>query len=98
MGGYPAPVRRMWSVMIEFRDGQQVVGFDDGDVIDAWRRLHWLGAFGDADEARRSFKARIVEHARGAYGAVLIGVDGSTPDGPWLDALSAEGCLTAIRK
>lgn len=96
--GYPAPVRRLWHTMIEFNDGQQIVGVDDADVIDAWRRIHWVLDDAENNGGRARFKGRILEHARALHGVRLAWITGNTPDDAYLDALDAEGCITLIRK
>jgi hypothetical protein len=84
--------------MIEFRDGQQIVGDDDAEAIDAWRRIHWIienGVIGGRDV----FKGRILEHARAVYGGSALNlVTGESPDEAFLDALDEAGCLVVIRK
>lgn len=95
---YPVPIRPRWSTLIEFRDGQHIAGADDVCAVDAWRRMHWLTPVEDPAHDREMFKQRILEHARGIYGAELPDVSGLTPDAEWLDALDAAGVITVIRK
>lgn len=94
MRAYPAPAIQRWAVMVQLRSGEQVVGTDDRDVLDRWRRLQWAAPSMDA----ATFKERILGYARVLYGAGLIGLDGETPDEQFLDALTAEGVLQVIRK
>jgi hypothetical protein len=101
MGGrlYPLPMRPHWHTLIEFRDGQHIVGADDELAVDAWRRIHWLAPqSGDPAADRVAWKQRIIDHARVIYECPLDGINGDTPDSEWLDALSASGALTVIRK
>jgi hypothetical protein len=93
MGAYPVPSRARWSVAVEFLDGTRIEGTSDADVIDRWSRLQWTV---DCDAA--TLKRAVVARARGFMGAVLLGIDDTTPDDQFLDALAAEGVVYLNRK
>lgn len=90
---YPAPSKIRWIVGVQFLDGTFIGGADDSDVVDRWLRLSW-----SFEGSRTQFKELMVVRCRVIYRAGLIGISGATPDDVFLDALSAEGCLTVIRK
>lgn len=94
MRAYPAPARLDWAVMVQLSSGEQIVGTDDEDVFDRWRRLHWASPAMD----RTEFKDKILGFCRAVYSCGLIGITGDSPAELILDALTAEGVLEVIRK
>ena len=99
---YPVPVRKPWRVLLEFNDGQHLTGMTDADLVQAWRRMHWLAPLPDPHNDLAQFKALIIEHAGALYGDLsarrLRHADGAMSDGAFLDALNDAGAITVIRK
>lgn len=93
---YPAPIRLMWSVMVEFNDGNVIFGTSDDDLVERWGRL--LGWFRGSPLSPLEVRQTVKRHLLAFYDADL-GLDVSKASNTeFLEAVAETRNVQLIRK
>ena len=92
---YPVPSLFRWTLLLEFPNGDVLMGESAEDLVDKWgARLGWLQ---DEPLTRVQTKLAVVRYLRVFYGTE-INVDVHSTDQAFIEAVGTSGIVTLYRK